>query len=173
MWEHMALTIVLQKHLEIKGFSTTLGRSARMRRSGPAPLAAGVLVLEGIALTVITLIELFALGSGDASSLASGVALIVLTLLGAVGLFAFAFGTLRHASWARSGGILLQVLAIALALASLSIQPTPWLFALVIGGAGIIGLALLLTVVRREGAADPRLHRAPDEQSDGARPDEH
>lgn len=130
-----------------------------MRRSGPAAFAAGVLALEGAALAVITLVELFALGSGDASSPASGVALIVLTLIGAVALFAFAFGTLRRASWARSGGILFQVLAIALALASLSIQPTPWLFALVIGGAGVVGLALLIVVTRRDGASDPRLHR--------------
>lgn len=139
-----------------------------MRRFRAAPVAAAVLALEGLALTVITLIELFALGAGDASSIASGVALIVLTLLGAAGLFAFAFGTLRHASWARSGGILLQVLAIALALASLSIQPTPWLFALVIGGAGVIGLGLLIAVARQEGAADPRVRRPTDaEPGDG------
>jgi hypothetical protein len=138
-----------------------------MRRSGPATLAAGVLALEGAALTAITLVELFAFGSGDASSPASGVALIVLTLIGAAALFAFAFGTLRRASWARSGGILFQVLAIALALASLSIQPTPWLFAVVIGGSGVIGLALLIAVVRRDGASDPRLHgQAPDEHGD-------
>ncbi|MDQ0613256.1 hypothetical protein QF046_000897 [Microbacterium sp. W4I4] len=130
-----------------------------MRRSGPAAFAAGVLALEGAALAVITLVELFALGSGDASSPASGVALIVLTLIGAAALFAFAFGTLRRASWARSGGILFQVLAIALALASLSIQPTPWLFALVVGGAGVVGLALLIAATRRDGASDPRLHR--------------
>src|SRR5690606_18459715 len=128
-----------------------------MRRSGPAAAAAGVLALEGAALTVIALVELFAVGSGDASSPASGVALIVLTLLGAAGVFAFAFGPLRRASWARSGGILFQVLAIALALASLSIQPTPWLFALAIGGAGVVGLVLLIAVVRRDGASDPRL----------------
>jgi len=138
-----------------------------MRRSGPATFAAGVLALEGAALTVITLVELFALGSGDASSLASGVALIVLTMIGAAALFAFAFGTLRGASWARSGGVLFQVLAVALALASLGIQPTPWLFALAIGGSGIVGLALLIAVVRRDGASDPRLQgHAPDEGDD-------
>jgi hypothetical protein len=167
MWEHMAFNSLLQKQSEIKGFLTTLGRSARMRRSGPAAFAAAVLALEGAALAVITLIELFALGAGDASSLASGVALIVLTLIGAVALFAFAVGTLRRASWARSGGILFQVLAIALALASFSIQPTPWLFALVIGGAGVVGLLLLIAVVRSEGASDPRLQgRARDEGDD-------
>src|SRR5690606_22754413 len=119
MWEHMAFTSLLQKQSEIKGFLTTLGRSAHMGRSGAAALAAGVLALEGAALIVIALVELFALSAGDASSPASGVALIVLTLLGAAALIAFAAGTLRRASWARSGGILFQVLAIALALAAL------------------------------------------------------
>ncbi|HTN55078.1 MAG TPA: hypothetical protein VLZ82_02760 [Microbacterium sp.] len=138
-----------------------------MGRSGAAALAAGVLALEGAALIVIALVELFALSAGDASSPASGVALIVLTLLGAAALIAFAAGTLRRASWARSGGILFQVLAIALALAALSIQPPPWLFAVVIGGTGIIGLALLITVVRRDGASDARLQHHSPEHSDG------
>lgn len=129
-----------------------------MRRSGSATLAAAVLALEGVALAVLALGELLALGAGDASSMASGVALIVLTLLGAAALIAFALGTLRRLSWARSGGILFQVLGIALALASLSIQPTPWLFTLALGASGLIGLVLLLSAVRRDGASDPRLH---------------
>ncbi|BDZ38725.1 hypothetical protein [Microbacterium suwonense] len=74
-----------------------------MHRIGPAAIAGAVLAVEGLAITVIALVELFALGGGDASSLASGVALIVLTLIGAVALFAFAVGVLRRASWARSG----------------------------------------------------------------------
>ncbi|WP_344817669.1 hypothetical protein [Microbacterium soli] len=130
-----------------------------MRRSGSAVLAAVILALEGAAITVIGVIELFALGSGDASSIPSGVALIVLTFIGAAALVAFALGVLRHASWARSGGIVLQVLGIALALAALGIQPTPWSFVLVIGVAGIAGLVALIATVRREGADDPRLRR--------------
>lgn len=138
-----------------------------MGRSGAATLAAGVLALEGAALVAIALIELFALGAGDASSPASGVALIVLTLLGAAALIAFAAGTLRRASWARSGGILFQVLAIALALAALSIQPPPWLFTVIVGGAGVIGLTLLIAAVRRDGASDSRLQeRAREERDD-------
>jgi len=136
----------------------------RVHRSGPAAIAAGILTLEGIALGVIGLIQLFALGSGDVTSVASGIALIVLTLIGAAGLLAFAYGTLRRASWARSGGVLFQVLAIALALAALTITPIPWLFVLVIGLSGVAGLVALLTVVRREGAADPRLQRRGDDE---------
>ena len=47
-----------------------------MRRSGPAAIAAVILGLEGVALAVVGIIELFALGAGDASSAASGIALI-------------------------------------------------------------------------------------------------
>ncbi|MGB3731456.1 hypothetical protein [Microbacterium sp.] len=134
-----------------------------MARFRTAVLAAAVLVLEGAALVVIAVLELFALGEGGASSTASGLALIALTLVGAAGLIAFAVGTLRHASWARSGGIVLQVLQIALALAALSsIRPVPWLFVLVLGLAGAVGLVALIATVRREGAADPRLHRRED-----------
>ncbi|MDT0156808.1 hypothetical protein Q9R19_04115 [Microbacterium sp. ARD32] len=132
-----------------------------MRRSGPAVVAAVLLGLEGAALTAIGLSELLALGAGDASSMASGIALIVLTLLGAFALVAFAFGVLRRASWARSGGIVFQVLAIALALAAFSIRPTPWPFVLVLGIAGTAGLVALIATVRREGAEDRRLQRPP------------
>lgn len=128
-----------------------------MRRSGPAAISAVILGLEGLALTAICVVELFALGAGDASSAASGIAMIVLTLIGAVALIAFAFGVLRRASWARSGGIVFQVLAIALALAALTIQPTPWPFVLILGTVGVAGLIALIATVRREGRDDPRL----------------
>lgn len=137
-----------------------------MRPSGPAGIAAIVLGVEGLALGVLGLIELVALFSGDASSLASGLAMIVLTLLGAAALLAFAVGTPQRASWARSGGILFQILGIALALAALTIRPTPWPFVLIIGCAGIVGLIALIATVRRDGAADPRLQRRPETDED-------
>lgn len=137
-----------------------------MRRSGPALIAAVVLGLEGLAVTVISLGELFALGAGGASSAVSGIALIALTLLGAAALFAFAFGVLRRASWARSGGIVFQVLGIALALAALSIRPVPWLFVLALGVSGVAGLIALIATVRKDGAEDPRLHGRADRDHD-------
>ncbi|SJN31110.1 hypothetical protein FM104_07270 [Microbacterium esteraromaticum] len=128
-----------------------------MRASGPAVAAAIVLAAEGIALAVVCLLELFALGAGEASSTVGGIAMIVLTLLAAGALIAFAYGTLRRASWARSGAIVFQVLGIALGLASLSIDPVPWLFTLAVGGTGVVGLVLLIAAVRRDGGSDPRL----------------
>ncbi|MGW9627040.1 hypothetical protein [Microbacterium sp. NPDC055521] len=136
-----------------------------MRTSGPTTAAAIVLALEGVALGIVCVIELLALGAGDTSSSMGGIALIVLTLVAAVALGAFSWGTLRRASWARSGGVLFQVLGVALGLASLSLEPKVWLFTLGVGGTALIGLVLLISATRRDGASDPRL-RPGDEPHD-------
>lgn len=130
-----------------------------MRRSGVAFAAAMVLMAEGAALGVVSLLELFALSSGSATSTPTGVALVVLTLIGAAALVAFGFAVLKGRSWGRSGGILFQVIAVALALSSLSLQPVPWMFTLALGIAGLAGLVLLILTARSEGAADPRTRR--------------
>lgn len=137
-----------------------------MRPSGPAVAAAIMLTLQGVALVVIALMELFALGSGAATSMMSAIALIVLTLIAAFALGAFAFGTLRRASWARSGGIFVQVLGIALALASLTVEPKVWLFTIGVGGTALVGLVLLIAATRRDGVSDPRLRRAGDKRDE-------
>lgn len=124
-----------------------------MHSSALARIAAAVLALEGLALGVIAILELIGLGAGDAASIPTGIALIVLTLIAAGALMAFAGGVLRRRSWARSGGVVLQVLAIALALASLTLQPIPWLFTAAVGLPGIVGFVVLIVVARREGAA--------------------
>ncbi|WP_102193019.1 hypothetical protein [Microbacterium aurantiacum] len=121
-----------------------------MRAPGLALAAAAVLAVEGLALTAFAVIELTGLGAGDAASLPTALALIVLTLIGAVALFAFAAGTRRGRSWARSGGVVFQVLAVALALASLTLQPIPWMFTAGVGLPGLMGFILLIASARRE-----------------------
>ncbi|MBT2485442.1 MULTISPECIES: hypothetical protein [unclassified Microbacterium] len=112
--------------------------------------AAALLAAEGAALVVFALIEVAGLGAGDAASLPTAVALIVLTLIGAAALFAFAFGVRAGRSWARSGGVVVQVLAIALALASLTVHPVLWAFTVGVGLPGLLGFALLIASARRE-----------------------
>ncbi|WP_372967349.1 hypothetical protein [Microbacterium sp.] len=121
-----------------------------MRSPRLALAAAAVLAAEGAALTVFALIELLGLGAGDASSLPTALALIVLTLIGAAALFAFAIGTRSGRSWARSGGLVFQVLAVVLALASLTVQPISWPFTVGVGLPGVLGFVLLIATTRAE-----------------------
>ncbi|WP_341957064.1 hypothetical protein [Microbacterium sp. LWH13-1.2] len=121
-----------------------------MRSPGLALAAAAVLAAEGAALIVFALIELVGLGAGDAASLPTALALIVLTLIGAGALVAFAIGTRSGRSWARSGGIVFQVLALALALASLTLQPIAWVFTFAVGIPALLGFVLLLASTRAE-----------------------
>ena len=123
-----------------------------MRSTGLAASAAAVLAIEGAALAAIAVIELFGLGAGNAAFMPTAIALIVLTLVGAAALFAFSAGTRRGHAWARSGGVVLQVLAVALALTSLSVQPVPWTFVLAVGLPGVVGFVLLIASSRRESA---------------------
>ncbi|AVL96731.1 hypothetical protein AB0O70_04505 [Microbacterium paraoxydans] len=122
-----------------------------MRAPGIARAAAAVLAVEAVALLVFAVIELAGLGAGDAASLPTAIALIVLTLIGAAALAAFAFGTRAGRSWARSGGVVFQVLAIALALGALTLPPIPWAFVLGLGIPAVAGFALLIASARREG----------------------
>lgn len=124
-----------------------------MRAPRIALAAAAVLALEAVALLVFAAIELTGLSAGDAASLPTAVALIVLTLIGAAALVAFALGTRVGRSWARSGGVVFQVLAVALALASLTIRPLPWVFVLGVGVPGLLGFLLLIASARREGGS--------------------
>ena len=129
-----------------------------LRSPAVATAAAVVLALEGAALVVFAIIELFGLGAGQATSPATAIALIVLTLIGAAALFAFAVGTRRGRTWARSGGVVLQILALALALASLTAPPVVWMFVFGVGVPALVGLVLLVATSRREGRpeSDPR-----------------
>ncbi|MBW8761646.1 MAG: hypothetical protein JF592_03560 [Microbacterium sp.] len=126
-----------------------------MRAPGLALAAAAVLAVEGAALIVFALIELFGVGAGDASSLPTALALIVLTLIGAVALLAFAFGARAGRLWARSGGIVFQVLAVAIAFAALTVQPVVWPFVLGVGLPGVAGFLLLIASARAEGGRAP------------------
>ncbi|MGM1017731.1 MAG: hypothetical protein ACQEW8_09365 [Actinomycetota bacterium] len=125
-----------------------------MRAPGIARAAAVLLALEALALAGIAVVELVGLGAGDAASLPTAIALIVLTLIGAGALFAFAVGTSRGRSWARSGGVVLQVLAAALALGALSFDPIPWAFVAAVGLPAVVTFALLIVSTRREARQD-------------------
>jgi len=148
----MTLSILLHETGEIKGFtgSHSILRRHIVRSPRLALAAAAVLAAEGAALVVFALIELVGLGAGDAASLPTALALIVLTLIGAGALLAFAIGSRVGHSWARSGGIVFQVLGVALALASLTIEPIAWAFTVGVGIPAVLCFILLIASTRAE-----------------------
>ncbi|MBS1675540.1 MAG: hypothetical protein JSS74_16415 [Actinobacteria bacterium] len=127
-----------------------------MRTSRLTIAAAGLLALEAVALLVIALTEVFGLSAGGAYSPPSALGLIGLTVVGAVGLGALAVAVLRGHSFGRSGGLVVQILAIATALSALGVQPFPAGFVLSLAIPGAIGAVLLILLIKREGEAARR-----------------
>lgn len=79
-------------------------------------IAGFLLALEGIGLLVLVGWQVVALVDGDTGILTTALALLVLTIAGAAIVLAFAGATWRRISWGRSGGIVTQLLILAVAL---------------------------------------------------------
>jgi hypothetical protein len=113
--------------------------------------AAVVLGGESLVLLVLAGWELVALVSGDTESISSSIALLVLTALGAVAVGAFAVAVWRGASWGRSGGIVTQLLTLAVALGALTgADPQPG-FAAAIAAPAVVALVALILSARAAG----------------------
>lgn len=123
-----------------------------MSTTAPERLAAGILALEGLALLVVAGWEVVALVGGDTDDVVSSIALIVLTAVGAVAVVAFGVATARGQSWGRSGGIVTQLLMLAVAIGAVT-GPAPSVpFALLLAVPAVLGLVVLFGAVRRAGA---------------------
>lgn len=122
-----------------------------MSKSAPERLAAALLALEGLVLLVVTGWEIVALVSGDSDDTGTSIALIVLTAVGAAAVLAFAVATGRGASWGRSGGIVTQLLMLAVALGAVTGPvPAPG-FAAMVAVPALLGLIVLFAAARRAG----------------------
>jgi hypothetical protein len=132
-----------------------------MSTTVPQRLAAGILVLEGLALLLVGGWEVVALVGGDTDAAVSSIALIVLTVVGAAAVMAFGVAVSRGQSWGRSGGIVTQLLMLAVAIGAVT-GPAPSVgFALLLAVPAVAGLVVLFTAVRR--AAARRMAEAPGE----------
>jgi len=103
-------------------------------RTPATRIASALLALEALVLVLLTGWQIVEMIAGEATSVTTSIALIVLTLIAAVGVAAFAFAVWTGRSWGRSGGIVAQVLIVAIAIGSVQ------------GGAGHWGIALALAV---------------------------
>jgi len=121
-------------------------RTRLIRASGALLVA-----IEGLVLVALTIWQFAALVAGDAGAVDSAVALIVLTAVGAVIVIAFAVAILRGRSWARSGGIVTQVLILAVALGAATGAYAHPLIGIVIAIPAIVTLVLLAIAARDAG----------------------
>lgn len=126
-----------------------------MQTNGPARVAATIVALEALGLLALAGWQLVALISGDTGSVATAVALLVLTLVGAAAVGAFAFGTWRGSSWGRSGAVVTQILILAVALGAITGAFADPTVAGILAIPGIAGLIALAVAARSARGAEP------------------
>lgn len=123
-----------------------------MRISPAERVAAVLLALEGLALLIIVGWETVALLGGDAGFVSTSLALIVLTAIGAAAVLAFAVATWRGSSWGRSGGIVTQLLILAVALGAATGSYGQPVLGLQLAIPAVVVLVCLVLGVRAAGA---------------------
>ncbi len=116
----------------------------------PVRLAAAVVLgLEAVGILVLAGWQTVALIGGDTDSVVSSIALIVLTVIGAVAVGAFGVATARDVSAGRSGGIVTQLLILSVAIGAITGEWAAPGIAALIALPAVIGLVLLVLAVRR------------------------
>lgn len=124
-----------------------------MRTNVSGLLAALIVALEGLGLVALVVWQIAALAGGDTGSIESALALVVLTLVGAAAVLAFAVAIWRGQSWGRSGGIVTQLLVLAVALGAATGAFAVPSVALALAVPALIALVLLVLAVRDAGRA--------------------
>lgn len=113
-----------------------------------ARIAAALLALEALGLLALASWQVVALAGADTTDPVSAIALIVLTAVGAVAVGAFAAATWSGRSWGRSGGIVTQLLIIAVAVGALGGTRPQVAFAAALALPAVVGLVLLFLAAR-------------------------
>lgn len=119
-----------------------------------AGLAAGILALEAIGIFILVARQFLAIAEGDVAEMPSAIALLVCTIIAAVAVAAFAVAVWRGESWGRSGGIVTQVLILAVAGGALTGIYAEPLVALGLAVPAVLALLALTTAARRAAARD-------------------
>ncbi len=123
-----------------------------IRTTGVERGAAVWLGLEAAAILTLAAWELVALVRGDSGSASSSVALLVLTLIGAAAVAGFAVAVWRGGSWGRSGGVVVQLLVLSIAIGLLTGEGADASRAAAVAVPAVVGLVLLIAAARAAGA---------------------
>jgi hypothetical protein len=124
-----------------------------MRTSVSGRIAAALVAAEGTGVLALAGWQLVALFTGDTDSFTSAIALVVLTLVGAAAVISFGVAIWRDRSWGRSGGIVTQLLILAVALGAATGAYADPAIALVLAAPALVTLVLLFLAVRDAGRA--------------------
>lgn len=122
-----------------------------MRHGLLTTVAGGLLILEGAGLGVLVLPQAAAILAGETVALDTAIALLVLTVIGAAAVVAFGVAVMRGRSWGRSGGIVTQLLILAVAVGAATGSYAHPLLGLQLAAPAIVTLVLLFAVARRAG----------------------
>jgi len=133
-----------------------------MQTNAGSRSAAILVALEGAGLVALTAWQIGALFAGDTASIDSSVALAVLTAVGAVAVVGFAVAIWLDLSWGRSGGIVTQLLMLAVALGAATGAYADTSTALILAVPAIATLVLLVLAVRSAGREAREQHKSQD-----------
>lgn len=122
-----------------------------MRTTGVERIAAAWLALEALGILLLAGWELLALVTDDTDSVASSIALLALTVIGAAAVIGFAAAVWRGGSWGRSGGVVVQLLVLSIAIGSVTGPGADAALAAVLSAPAVIGLVLLILAARAAG----------------------
>jgi hypothetical protein len=122
-----------------------------MRTHTAGRIAAVLLALEGVAIVALVIWQAAALVAGDTDSIESAIALVVLTAVGAAAVLALAVATWRGLSWGRSGGIVTQLLILAVALGAVTGAYADARTGLLLALPALVTLVLLVIAARAAG----------------------
>jgi hypothetical protein len=119
-----------------------------MRTNTVGRVAAALVALEGLGLVALLVWQVVALVTGDTASIASALALVVLTAVGAAAVLAFAAAIWRGRSWGRSGAVVTQLLILAVALGALTGSFADPTIALFLALPALVVLVLVILATR-------------------------
>ncbi len=134
-------------------------------------IAATIMALEALVVLSLAGIQVVEIAKGNTASITSAVALIVLTIIIGAGMVAFAWGLLTEQTWARSGGIVTQLMALAIALGAVTGQYAHPAIAAAIAVPAIIALVAISKASKQTAVAE-RQERAAAEAAEAAEGDQ-